>query len=567
MFIKPFKVKSNNQLKGTERKKLCEEILAAFPCLSDDQVQNLFPKKEAISSMKIITHNGQRGKLYCVAKTPMFFELEQVSTEYFPTIFTLWQHPNLLSNFTTVEPVVPKLSGGAHLMLPGVVIDGPRTLWSYGKLPKGTRVYIDTEENKAAVAVGVTALSSEDMYMSAGHGKCVDVIHVIGDQLCQLGTHLTRPDLGPSRVATNSVNLESSEENSQCTETIVENIEKNDPEEENEGEKTEVSLEIESSNGAAEEPSQPQQETDPVKEMDSLLEYCFLKACKSIKKTDLPMLSSTFFKNHLIAACPEGQSVDIKKSSYKKLSTFLSSMKSKGVINTEITKHVESILAIKSEHSLLRDLVVLEETPVVQPAASNVPVVLECYKVTADVLPILSKFGYEKGDIMKRLEIRKCFTDYVKKENLQDGKILKLDPTIAGILRTKENQITLTMEDGINKFIGRMTHVHEITFAGTRILHTGKLDPIDITVTTRASNKKVTLINNLEAFGIKLEAFSKECQGIGASATIIDVPGKKTPSVLVQGNQVIYVYKLLTEKYKINKNYIKGLEFAPKKRK
>lgn len=102
------------------------------------------------------------------------------------------------------------------------------------------------------------------------------------------------------------------------------------------------------------------------------------------------------------------------------------------------------------------------------------------------------------------------------------------------------------MEDGINKFIGRMTHVHEITFGGRRILHTGKLDPIDITVTTRASNKKVTLINNLEAFGIKLEAFSKECQGIGASATIIDVPGKKTPSVLVQGNQVVYVYKLLT---------------------
>lgn len=47
-------------------------------------------------------------------------------------------------------------------------------------------------------------------------------------------------------------------------------------------------------------------------------------------------------------------------------------------------------------------------------------------------------------------------------------------------------------------------------------------------------------------FGIKLDEFSKECQGIGASATITDIPGKKTPSVLVQGNQVLYVYKLLT---------------------
>ena len=33
--------------------------------------------------------------------------------------------------------------------------------------------------------------------MSAGHGKCVQIIHVIGDQLCQLGTPMPRPDLGP----------------------------------------------------------------------------------------------------------------------------------------------------------------------------------------------------------------------------------------------------------------------------------------------------------------------------------------------------------------------------------
>lgn len=53
-------------------------------------------------------------------------------------------------------------------------------------------------------------------------------------------------------------------------------------------------------------------------------------------------------------------------------------------------------------------------------------------------------------------------------------------------------------------------------------------------------------MNNLETFGINPKEFSKECQSIGASATITDDPGKKTPSVLVQGNQILYVYKLLT---------------------
>lgn len=87
---------------------------------------------------------------------------------------------------------------------------------------------------------------------------------------------------------------------------------------------------------------------DPVQEMDQLLEYCFLKACKTtIKSSDLPMLSSNFFKNHLLVACPPDKNVDVKKSRYKKLSVFLAEMKTKGIINTSITKGVESLLSIK----------------------------------------------------------------------------------------------------------------------------------------------------------------------------------------------------------------------------
>lgn len=286
-----------------------------------------------------------------------------------------------------------------------------------------------------------------------------------------------------------------------------------------------------------------------------------------MKKTDLPILSSNFFKSHVIPACPPDQCMDIKKSSHKKLSVFLAQMKLKNVIDTTIIKGVESIVFIQSGNPLLKQLVLNEETAKPTEGHVNAPVVTECYKITADVTPILSKFGYEKGDIIKRTEIRTCFMDYVKKENLQDGKILKLNPQLAGLFKTKENIVTLTMEDGINKFIGRMTHTHEITIAGTTLLHVGKLEPIYITVATRCNNKKVTLIHNLEQFGIKLDEFSKECQGIGASATTTDVPGRKTSSVLVQGNQVIYVYELLTQKYMINKNYVRGLEFAPKKRK
>ncbi|XP_071862034.1 eukaryotic translation initiation factor 2D [Bombus fervidus] len=576
MFIKPLKIKSNNQLKGTERKKLCEEILAAYPTLTDEETQSLIPKKETISVMKILTYSGHSGKVYCVAKIPMFFQLESLHQALLPTIFTLWHHPNLLRTFTTYPPVVTKLAGGANLMLPGVSIKEPVTLYSFGKLQKGTPVSVNTDDNKAPVAVGFTALCSEDMYMSGGHGKCVEIIHVIGDTLCQLGKPPVRPDLGPPNIDTDNDKLENINEisepsNDNIEESLVEimdNLEINNDrvseiespcEEEN---KIEESDEIKNLSTGQEEAT-----VDPLKEMDNLLEYCFLKACKtSVKSNDLPMLTSNFFKNHLIAACPPDKNIDIKKSRYKKLSLFLAEMKAKGVINTSITKGVESILSIKFNHPLIKELVIVEEhTPIQEPVVSNAAVVSECYKVTADVLPVLSKFRYEKGDIMKRAEIRKCFTEYVKAENLQDGKILKLNPQLAGIMKTKANVETVLMEDGINKFIGRMTHMHEVTLAGNKLLHTGKLEPIDMRVTVRSGGKKVTLVNNLETFGINSKEFSKECQSIGASATITDEPGKKTPSVLVQGNQILYVYKLLTEKYQIKKNYIRGLEFAPKK--
>lgn len=130
------------------RKKLCEEISAIYPTLTDEETQTLIPKKEAISVMKIATHNGHLGKIYCVAKIPMFFELESLHQALLPTIYTLWHHPNLLKTFTTYPPVISKLIGGADLMLPGVYLKEPVTLYSFGKLQKGTPVSINTEDNK-----------------------------------------------------------------------------------------------------------------------------------------------------------------------------------------------------------------------------------------------------------------------------------------------------------------------------------------------------------------------------------------------------------------------------------
>ncbi|XP_011494958.1 PREDICTED: eukaryotic translation initiation factor 2D [Ceratosolen solmsi marchali] len=579
MFIKPFKIRSNNQLKETERKKLCDEVGQNFPSLKNEEIKNLLPKKESVSILKIITHNAEMGKIYCNAKVPLFFQLNSQS-ELFPTLFTLWHHPNLLYSYTIKSPIVSKLANGANLMLPGVVVDNFSNFHCYGKLKKGALVSIITDDNVAPIAIGLTARSSEDMYMSAGSGKCVDIVHVIGDYLYNIDKPLVRPKLGPPTLLRNESKIRSFNESTisiqrQIANDIdgvsvdIDNI--NIITNKNDETNIEAAVNDLKSNSLSNDLLNDNEKKEliyPLQKMDKLLEYCFFKACKvSLKKEDLPLITSTFFKNHIISACPTGSTVDVKKSSYKKLSVFLANMKAKGLIETSILKGVETLLSVKYDHPLIQNFIVMEESVSKESEMSNAPVISECFRVTAPVVPILFKFGYEKGDIIRRPEIRKCFTEYIKIENLQNGKLVKINPQLADVLRTKENQQYITIEDGINKFIGKMTHTHEITVAGNKILHSGKLEPIDITVVTRSHCKKVTLINNLETFGIKLEDFSKECQVIGASATITNVSGKKTPSVLVQGNQVLYVYKLLSEKYHINKNHIKGLEFAPKKKK
>lgn len=118
--------------------------------MSDEQIQLVLPRKESISIMKVMTHDGHTGMIYCVAKIPMFFHLylDSDNTILSPTIYTLWHHSQLLKAFTTRASVVPKLMGGADLMLPGLVLKEPITLYTFGKLPKGTLVSVDTEENQ-----------------------------------------------------------------------------------------------------------------------------------------------------------------------------------------------------------------------------------------------------------------------------------------------------------------------------------------------------------------------------------------------------------------------------------
>ena len=171
--------------------------------------------------------------------------------------------------------------------------------------------------NRAAIAVGTAYHSSEDMYMAGRRGKGVKILHCYGDQLWQSGTRVELPSLGPPEgldFLNNSEEnqYESDDDESESANNDEENKETDDQEavedssedKINDAEKALESVKLEEVEG--EENEAPADDRSPQEIMDELLENAFLQAWKtSAKKAELPMLTSNFFRVHMVPQCPK----------------------------------------------------------------------------------------------------------------------------------------------------------------------------------------------------------------------------------------------------------------------
>lgn len=255
-----------------------------------------------------------------------------VRGKWYPTVYFLWKFPNLAHAFTTHPQVMQYLSSGADLMLPGVCTPPHNTgLQKYGSLNENDLCYVNLSNNLAAVAVGVAAQSSRYMVLANGRGKCVNVLHFYGDKLCGIEgqSNLPIPNMGKPEWLV----LKSFEDDFPA---LGERIK---PDPNVDVEEPEITIELtgalcdtnqEDNIQSPEEPesdvADAKEEVDTVESMDERLQYCFLVAVKYSKTLTLPCLTSNFFKLHMLPACPEDKTLDIKKSSYKKLKPFLEKM-------------------------------------------------------------------------------------------------------------------------------------------------------------------------------------------------------------------------------------------------
>uniref|UniRef100_A0A3Q2XQQ8 Eukaryotic translation initiation factor 2D n=1 Tax=Hippocampus comes TaxID=109280 RepID=A0A3Q2XQQ8_HIPCM len=508
MFAKPFRVKSNTVMKGSDRRKLKADIAVAFPSLTSDELTELVPNKEEFNVVKIYVHKGDSVTLYFGHKNPLFFELEK---QLYPTVYMLWRCPAALPTFRTWPPVLHKLIGGADLMLPGVVVPS-------GGLPdvtQGGPCAVTLVNNKAPVAIGTAAISSAEMLRVGMKGRGV---LVKGEINTNPGHH------GFCLFVCLFV----------CFSTEV---------------------------------------------MDALLWQCFLLALKSkVKKSELPLLTSTFLRNHMFSCCPSGKQLDIKKSSYKKLSKFLHVMQQQHSIVRvkELTKGVESIVEVDWKSPELRFSIPeetdIEEVPLVE-TLYHPPEITPLYSVSARLQPLFQDADKKKGVALQPAEVRNIVTEYVKKNDLVDEtnkNYVRINPTLCDCLLDKseyQDIEILKWDELFSRTLGRMQECYQIVFPGqTPRVKKGRIEPIDVSVASRGSNKKVTVIKNLEVYALDPSAVATALQQrVQASSVLQAIPGAKDKVLVqIQGNQIQQVGHLLLDHYGIPRKYIQGLDKAPK---
>uniref|UniRef100_A0A182QHK2 Uncharacterized protein n=1 Tax=Anopheles farauti TaxID=69004 RepID=A0A182QHK2_9DIPT len=582
MFIKPFKIKSNILVTGSEKKRLRQRVMAQFHRTDEGEtagspLAELFGNRAKVCTVKIITYHEEPVTVYTSDKRPIFFEL---NGKLLPTVYTLWSCPDLVPLFTTHATVLPKLANGADLMIPGVVKQGTN-LASWGRHQKDDIVAVNLTSNRAAVGVGLLAHSSSDLYMCGGHGVCVKMMHVFGDKLWGMEPSVCQQVPLQGSVVSVPTASDFPPLGSEKVKPVVESV-------------NEVTKSIEStalhdkegsgSDGDAsdgEESPEPEPEEKPPNP-DDLIKGAFLNALKLHgKKITLPLLTSTFYPQYVQPEIPEG--VEMKKSSYKKVGTFLKKMADDGIIEIkEEKKGIEKVTALNLEHPDVLSFYPYRATKAASDqeanggsaagGATSNPLLLTqmtaMYAVNERTAKLFGCFNVGVGKTLDQTQVRNYMRDYVGRNKLINPttKLVTLDETLRDICGTEEELVA--MSDLTETVLNSMTSTFEMRSQKGAIMKSGKRAVIHLTTATRSGNKKVTLISNLADYGINVNDFAKAVKlGAAASTTMTEVPGSKGEQLMVQGNHIKFVFELLTTTYQVPKACITGLEFAKEQKK
>ncbi|KAK1288310.1 hypothetical protein QJS10_CPB19g00220 [Acorus calamus] len=612
MFKKSAEAKLLQRLSGADKKKLRRTVKEKFPRASDADVDVILPPKAEITVAKF----PNRAHLYGIeGGFPMIFDVDGRGTEIYPTVYALWMVPDLLPAFMLKGGEVSRyVIGGADLMFPGISIP----LEGLPSFLAGQPWAVKVPGNPAPIAVGATTMSSTEALKAGLRGKALRIMHYYRDSLWQSveGHYVPNAGFLEDVVFEDPALASINEASKPCEDTGNASNDPNDVDAKRGEEelvldydahmkhqiepsmaddiRNEISedvatdlAELKVADGVSSEKMNDEKDQHilSIAEVDALLDKCLLQALHTtVNDKDLPMPGSTLWSGHILPCRPSGVMLDIKKSSYKKLSKWLQAKSSAGLILAKEDKHKKEVilLAVNHGHADYKSFVPEKRRPetVEQPTDSTTGEghqsksqleIAEIYKSSTHVNPIFNAIGADTGRFYSAAEATDAAFKYIEKENLvkpTNKAMVILDAIFCDALYKGTVKKGTTYPTEIHKkdvgstFLNRMQVHHRVTRGNESAVRKGAIKNIQILTERRQGNKKVTKVSGVESFLIDAEALASELQKkFACSTSVADLPGKKgSYEVLVQGGVIDDLARHLVEHYGIPKRYIEVLD-------
>lgn len=605
MFKKSVEAKSQQRLSGADRKKLKRTIKDRFPNTSDSDLDVLIPPKVEVT----VSKHPNRVLVYSLeGGLPMFFDVDSRGTNIFPTVYALWKVPQLVPAFILKGGEVSRyVIGGADLMFPGISIQGE----GLPEFSAGEPWAVIVPGNPAPIAVGSTCMSSSEALKAGLRGKALKINHYYRDALWESAEGRYVPNAGfLEDVVFEDPSLSTTCQQSDCNPS---GDHEHDSADNTESEMAMDATHPDSSSNMMQQQQQAEsnvsqqvmtdfgdlkvsesdkatnedQNTLSVEDVDALLDKCLLQAFyTTLKDKDLPIAGSTLWASHVLPCRPPGTTLDIKKSSHKKLSKWLQSKSSEGLISSKEDKHKKEVmvLAINCKHPDYtsfkpekQEVMKTEQTlDLTQETDINKTMeIVEIYKPSVHVNPIFTSVGADTRQLYTQSEASEVVFAYVEKENLvkpTNKSIVVLDAILCDALFKGAIKKGTTYPSEIHKkdlgptFINRMQAHHQVTRGKESVVRKGGLKPLQIMTERRQGNKKVTKLSGMETFLIDADPLASELQKkFACSTSVTELPGKKGYEVLVQGGVIDVLARYLVEQYGIPKKYIEVLDKTARK--
>lgn len=550
MFRKPVSLSGEHALSGADKKKLRRCVQSAFSFGEDvDVLDALLPLKSDVRVAKVASPS--RASLYWVDGVPLLVDLSSKG-DWLPTLFALWRAPNLLSSLTLRHSDVSAfIVGGADLMLPGVATE------SLTELREGELRAVFTPGNPCALAVGTLCMSASALAAAGGRGKLLTVLHCFRDCLWELSP--TLPNQGFLAEAVRP--LEAQEAGAEAAAELQQEL------------ATPSATTGDATTELAALSLGPE-------EMDALLDSCLFQALRTrIKDRDLPLPCGSLLPAHLLPCRPAGSHVDVKRSSYKKLTRFLQAKAAQGLVTLKEDKQGEiSIASVNRRHpALLAHARHFDECASGQDLLTEAQeggLVLEDGAITPlHIEEVLTpschtRFILGADGEFSAAEATEALWRYVDAEGLgaraSTANRVLLDPALCDALFEGEKRADpaqplpteLLRCELPALFLGRCAHLCRVRRGGAELLRRTALPAVRLSHETRAKGKAVTVVAALEPYLVDADALAAQLrERCAASCAVHDLPRPanmaaraETPKELVlQGERAAVVAQHLVD--------------------